>query len=103
MSRQRRRDPVTGNPPVSASPEVKRRIKRLTYFALPFSLASLALSLVPIESEPWLWFKSAILVIGTVVFVIWITRFSLWQRDEYWRERGRNPKHPERFPEPPSE
>jgi len=37
-----------------------------------------------------------------VVFVVlyWIAavRLSLWQRDEYWRERGRDPKHPERFP-----
>jgi hypothetical protein len=24
--------------------------------------------------------------------------FSLWQRDEYWREKGRDPKHPDRFP-----
>jgi hypothetical protein len=36
--------------------------------------------------------------IAVVVMGVQVTRFSLWQRDEYWRERGRDPKHPERFP-----
>ena len=39
-----------------------------------------------------------VIVLGTAAI-----RFSLWQRDEYWRERGRDPKHPERFPKGPSD
>lgn len=29
---------------------------------------------------------------GPVVFLVWATLLSLWQRDEYWRERGNVPK-----------
>ena len=55
------------------------------------------LNFLPIESEPWVWGKVAVLAVGTIIFIIWASRFSLWQRDEYWRECGRDPKHPERF------
>ena len=57
----------------------------------------LVLSLLPTVTEPWLWIKAGIIVVGTIIFGIWATRFSLWQRDEYWRERGKDPKHPERL------
>ena len=93
------RKPTTGKPPVSASPEVRRRLRRLTYYGSAFALAMIILNFLLIESEPWVWGKVAVLAVGTIIFIIWATRFSLWQRDEYWRERGRDPKHPDRFPE----
>jgi hypothetical protein len=40
-----------------------------------------------------LWIKTGIIVVGTDIFLIWATLLSLWQRDEYWRERGKDPKH----------
>jgi uncharacterized membrane protein YqjE len=93
----------TGRSPVSASPEVKRRLSRLVYFGLTLSLVSLVLILLPIESEPWLSARLVFLGAGTVILVVWATRFSLWQRHEYWRERGEDPKHHERLPDHPSE
>ena len=67
------------------------------------ALAMITLNFLPINSEPWVWIKVAVLVVGTIGFITWVTRFSLWQRDEYWRERGKDPKHPERLPNHPSE
>ncbi|WRH25830.1 hypothetical protein GC088_12620 [Arthrobacter sp. JZ12] len=80
----------------SASPDLKRRIRRLTYFGAVWALVLLIFSFLPIGSEPWVWVKVAVLAVGTVVFVTLVARFSLWQRNEYWRERGRNPQHPDR-------
>lgn len=62
-----------------------------------YTPAMLILSLLPIVTEPWLWIKAGVIAVGTIIFGIWATRFSPWQRDEYWRERGKDPKHPERL------
>ena len=62
----------------------------------------LILVALPIDTEPWVWIKLSILATGTIVLAVWATRFSLWQRDEYWRERGKDPMHPERLPNRPA-
>jgi hypothetical protein len=61
-------------------------------------LISTVLSLVGVDSEPWLWTRTILFSIATALFCVQVTRFSLWQRDEYRRGRGRDPKHPDRFP-----
>ena len=81
--------------------ELQRRLLGIFRWFLPVTiimLLSTALSLVGVDSEPWLWTRSILLGIAVVVFCVQVTRFSLWQRDEYWREKGRDPKHPDRFP-----
>ena len=70
----------------------------MVYFGGALALATITLNFIPVDSEPWSWIKLAVIGLGTTVFVIWVTRFSLWQRRKYWLERGRDPKHPERFP-----
>lgn len=100
MPSRSERTPPTGKS--AASPEVKRRLTRISCFLLPFLLVTSVLNFVPL-GEPWLEVKAAFMFIGTVVLIVWVTRFTLWQRDEYWRERGRDPKHPERLPDPPAE
>jgi hypothetical protein len=90
-------------PPGGASPEVERRLKRLVYYAVPLGLVMATLDFLPIDSEPWVWVKVAVLALGTIVLGVWVTRFTLWQRDEYWRERGRDPEHPERLPNRPAD
>ncbi|GAB2720280.1 hypothetical protein ACX801_11785 [Arthrobacter bambusae] len=82
--------------PVRASLEVQRRFRRLTYYMMFFTPIALALNLLPFTSEPWIWIKVAILGAGAIVLGVWATRFSLWQRDEFWREQGKDPKLPER-------
>lgn len=94
--------PTTGHTTLSASPEVKRRLSRLTYHGSALAVAMITLNFLPIDSEPWVWVKISVLAVGTIIFVTSTTRFSLWQRDEYWRERGKDPKHPERLPHRPS-
>jgi hypothetical protein len=86
---------------VATKEEVQRRLLRILQWFLPvvvIMLISTALSLVGVDSEPWLWTRTMLFSIAVVVMGVQATRFSLWQRDEYWRERGRDPKHPERFP-----
>ena len=48
----------------------------------PFMVVSLALDSVPL-GDPWLQIKTGILLVGTIVLVVWVTRLTLWQRDEY--------------------
>jgi putative effector of murein hydrolase LrgA (UPF0299 family) len=90
---QTRLDPADKHP-VRASPEVQRRFRRLTYYMMFFMPIAVALTLLPFTTEPWIWIKVALLAAGVIVFGVWATRFSLWQRDEYWREQGKDPKHP---------
>lgn len=90
-------------PDSDANPEVKRRLSRLAYYWVALALATITLNLLPIDAEPWVWVKLAVLGVATIIFLTWLTRFSLWQRDEYWRERGKDPKHPERLPNHPLE
>lgn len=85
------------------SEEVRRRFSHLTRYMMVFTPVMLILTLLPIDIEPWVWVKVAILAAGTIILMVWATRFSLWQRDEYWRERGRDPKHPERLPNDPAD
>lgn len=86
---------------VATKEELRRRLQRILRWSLPIvviMLISTVLSLVGVDSEPWLWTRTILFGIAVLVMGAQITRFSLWQRDEYWRERGRDPKHPERFP-----
>lgn len=63
-------------------------------------LVMTVVNFLPFETEPWLWTKLILSGAAAVVMGIKVTRFSLWQRDEYWRERGKDPKHPERIVPP---
>lgn len=82
---------------MAAAKEVETRLRRLLYWMWAFLLTLTVLTFLPVESEPWLITKGIITIAMAVVIGIKVTRFSLWQRDEYWRERGKDPKHPERL------
>ncbi|MFE5839336.1 hypothetical protein [Arthrobacter sp. NPDC056493] len=58
---------------------------------------------LPMDNAPWLWIKVVLLGAAVILMGTMVTRFSLWQRDEYWRERGKDPKHPERIVSPAGE
>ncbi|OOP65284.1 hypothetical protein BMF89_00085 [Arthrobacter sp. SRS-W-1-2016] len=84
---------------MATTEEVRRRLLRISYWFLPvvaFEFVANILSLRGIDSEPWRWIRTIILAAAVTVLCVQVTRFSLWQRDEYWRERGKDPKHPER-------
>lgn len=76
--------------------EVKRRFRRLLYWTWALLLIMMLVTFLPFDSEPWLITRAIITGGAAVAMGIKVTRFSLWQRDEYWRERGKDPKHPER-------
>lgn len=68
--------------------------------ALVAMVAVVAVFLIPawipaMRAEPWEWIVVVIQTIFTVAMVVYVVRFVRKQRDDYWRERGKDPKHPE--------
>lgn len=45
--------------------------------------------------DQWEWIIVVIQVLVTVAMVVYLVWFVRKQRDDYWRERGKDPKHPE--------
>lgn len=85
---------------MATTEDMQRRLRRILHWTFPITaimLVSTVLSILGIDSEPWFWTRTILLAIAAIVMIVLITRFSLWQRDEYWRERGKDPKHPERY------
>jgi hypothetical protein len=87
-----------GSQPPASKEAARRKISRLAYWSLPFVITFGVLNFFPNVPMPWVIVKVAVETPFTIVYGVAVIRFSLWQRDEYWRERGRDPKHPERFP-----
>jgi uncharacterized membrane protein len=60
---------------------------------------SLIRAFIPaLRTEQWEWLTWILLAIQAIVLVIaivYLVRFVLKQRDDYWRERGKDPKRPE--------
>ena len=44
----------------------------------------------------WRWLIPGAQIALTGIFIVLLAQFVLRQRTEYWRERNRDPKHPER-------
>jgi hypothetical protein len=52
--------------------------------------------LTPASREaPWEWIVIATQAFITVALIVHLVRFVRNQRDDYWRERGKDPKRPE--------
>ncbi len=49
----------------------------------------------PLRTGPWIWITPGLQSIVTVTMLVYLGRFVRNQRNDYWRERGKNPKHPE--------
>ena len=90
-------DPQDGKSAASKD-EARRKITRITYWSMPFMLLFAVWNLIPNIPDAWRFAMIPVEVVFVIVYGTAVIRFSLWQRDEYWRERGRDPKHPERFP-----
>jgi hypothetical protein len=60
---------------------------------------SLIRGLIPaLRTEQWEWLTWILLAFQVIVLVtamVYFVRFLREQRDGYWRERGKDPKHPE--------
>lgn len=44
--------------------------------------------------EPWTWLLLGVVVLSAAAFLVSLARFVLAQREDYWLERGRDPKNP---------
>ncbi|MFP3463520.1 hypothetical protein R5O87_22000 [Arthrobacter globiformis] len=80
---------------MASADEVKRKTNRMAFISMIGAAVLIALNFLPTDPEPFLWIKMALMIAIVIVMVGWLTRFVLWQRAEYWRERGKDPKHPE--------
>ena len=60
---------------------------------------SLIRGLIPaLRTEQWEWLTWILLSFQVIVLVtamVYFVRFLREQRNDYWRERGKDPKHPE--------
>lgn len=63
-------------------------VAALLVFLLPSLLPAL-------RAEPWSWIVIVLQGIYTVALGAYLVWFVRKQRDDYWRERGKDPKHPE--------
>jgi Ca2+/H+ antiporter len=53
-------------------------------------------ALIPaLRTGPWVWISLGLQIIVTVAMLVYLVRFVRHQRDDYWRERGKDPRHPE--------
>jgi Ca2+/H+ antiporter len=64
------------------------------------TLAAVVVILIPpwipaLRTGPWEWIIIFLQAVVTVAMVVYLVRFVRKQRDDYWRERGKDPKHPE--------
>lgn len=75
----------------------KRKISIAAGLAVLIGLAAnIATQLLADPDGPWVWVGVVIQAVATVVLLTCLVRFVRIQRDDYWIERGRDPKHPER-------
>jgi hypothetical protein len=62
------------------------------------AVSSIRAFIPALRTEQWEWLTWVLLAIQAIVLVIaivYLVRFVRNQRDDYWRERGKNPKRPE--------
>jgi hypothetical protein len=75
--------------------EWNRKQQRLMLVAIFSTLVVAWLNTLLSFVEPWSWLILGLQATLTIITIALLTRFVLRQRDEYWRERGKDPKHPE--------
>lgn len=72
----------------SPLPAVLAVVIAVTFFLIPGWL--------PAEFRSrWEWIIATIQCIAAMAMVVYLVWFVRRQRDDYWRERGKDPKHPE--------
>ena len=52
-------------------------------------------SIPELRTGLWVWIRLAFQTVFTVGMVVYLVRIVRKQRDDYWRERGKDPRHPE--------
>lgn len=74
----------------------KRTPSIITAFAMIIPLAGQAILLFTDYEGPWIWAVLLVQALLLIVLIIGLTRLVRGQRDDYWKERGRDPRHPDR-------
>ncbi|MEV8148668.1 hypothetical protein AB0O52_11050 [Arthrobacter sp. NPDC080073] len=61
---------------MATTEEMRRRLRRISYWFLPvtaFVFVTTVLSLMGIDSEPWLWIRTIILAVAVTVLCVQVT------------------------------
>lgn len=58
--------------------------------------ASLARQLLNDTEGPWVWIGAVVQAVALILLITCLVRFVRMQRDDYWRERGRDSRNPDR-------
>ncbi|MDQ0680550.1 putative membrane protein [Arthrobacter pascens] len=78
-----------------SSPQ-RRRIALPSLIAVVLVTVFLIPALLPAElRDQWEWIIIVLQGLITVAMVVYLVWFVRKQRDDYWLERGKDPKHPE--------
>jgi carbon starvation protein CstA len=74
--------------------------KKLSIFAavamIVLVVVSLARQLLNDIEGPWVWIGVVVQAVALIVLITCLIRFVRIQRDDYWSERGRDPRNPDR-------
>lgn len=73
-----------------------RQLRTPTTIALVISLVAVWAGILVGSDSPWFWVLLATQVIAVIASVVFLVRLVRAQRDEYWKERGRDPRNPAR-------
>ncbi len=80
----------------SSSPQRSKSYQMGAFAMFLLFVAALATSALDDIDGPWLWFGVVIQAGALVTLVVCLVRVVRGQRDDYWRERGRDPRNPGR-------
>lgn len=73
--------------------------KKLATFAAVAVLVLVAANQVTrflVDAEgPWVWLGIIFQALALVILITCLVKFVRGQRDDYWRERGRDPRNPD--------
>lgn len=72
----------------------KRKLMMTALIAMGVAVLAAWAGIILQGAEPWIWVALAIQSASLIIGVICLVRFVLSQRDDYWRDRGRDPRDP---------
>lgn len=73
-----------------------KQLRTPTMIALVTSLVAVWAGMLVDSDSVWYWVLLAVQVVAVIVSITFLVRLVRAQRDEYWTERGRDPRNPTR-------
>ncbi|MHA7145000.1 hypothetical protein ACX80U_09820 [Arthrobacter sp. TmT3-37] len=71
-----------------------KQLKAPMMIALVISLVAAWAGVLIGSDSAWYWAILVVQVLAVIATIVFLVRLVRAQRDEYWRERGRDPRNP---------